>query len=49
LLAITGNNLNSKIYIRADQNLGYGRVMEVVKSINLAGFNQAILVTELNK
>ena len=49
LLAITGNNLNSKIYIRADQTLGYGRVMEVVKSINVAGFNQAILVTELNK
>ena len=49
LLAATNNNLNSKIYIRADQNLGYGRVMEVVKTINAAGFNQVILVTELNK
>lgn len=49
LLAITSNNLNSKIYIRADQNLGYGRVMEVVRSINATGFTQVILVTELNK
>lgn len=49
LLAATNNNLNSKIYIRADQNLGYGRVMEIVKSINATGFNQVILVTELNQ
>jgi len=49
LLATTINNLNTKIYVRADQNLDYGRVMEVVKSINLTGFNQVILVTELAK
>lgn len=49
LLASTNNNLNSKIYVRADQNLDYGRVMEVVKIINAAGFNQVILVTELAK
>ena len=49
LLGMTNNNLDSKIYVRADQNLGYGRVMEVVKTINNAGFTQVILVTELNK
>ncbi|MSP33365.1 MAG: ExbD/TolR family protein [Rickettsiales bacterium] len=49
LLATAVNNLNTKIYVRADQNLDYGRVMEVVKSINLTGFNQVILVTELAK
>lgn len=49
LLATTINNLNTKIYVRADQNLDYGRVMEVVKSINTTGFNQVILVTELAK
>lgn len=49
LLASTANNLNTKIYVRADQNLDYGRVMEVVKSINITGFNQVILVTELAK
>ncbi len=47
LLGTTNNNLNSKIYIRADQGIDYGRVMEVVKTINLGGFNQVVLVTEL--
>jgi biopolymer transport protein TolR len=47
LLQITNNNLSNKIYIRADKNLDYGRVMEVVKTISLAGFNQVVLETEL--
>jgi len=49
LLATTVNNINTKIYVRADQSLDYGRVMEVVKNINITGFNQVILVTELAK
>jgi biopolymer transport protein TolR len=47
LLEITGNNLDNKIQVRADKNLDYGRVMEVVKTISIAGFSQVILVTEL--
>jgi len=47
LLQLTNNNLNSKIYIRADQKIDYGRVMEIIKHINLNGFTQVILVTEL--
>lgn len=47
LLKISNNNLNSKIHVRADKNIDYGRVMEVVKIISLAGFNQVVLVTEL--
>jgi biopolymer transport protein TolR len=49
LLRITNNNLSNKIYVRADQSLDYGRVMEVVKVVNLSGFNQVVLVTELVK
>ncbi len=49
LLGATNSNLNTKIYVRGDQTLDYGRVMEVVKTINVAGFNQVILVTELAK
>ncbi len=49
LLEITDNNLSSKIYVRADKKLDYGRVMEVVKTINIAGFNQVVLVTELTQ
>ena len=48
LLEIAGNNLDRKIFIRADQKLDYGRVMEVVRITNLTGFNQAVLVTELS-
>lgn len=44
---ITAGNLNSKILVRADKKLDYGRVMEVVKTVSLAGFNQVVLVTEL--
>ncbi|MBM5782299.1 MAG: biopolymer transporter ExbD [Pelagibacterales bacterium] len=47
LMEITKNDLNSKIYVQADQTLDYGRVMDVVKTINLGGFSQVILVTEL--
>lgn len=47
LLELTGNNLNNKIFVRADKSLDYGRVMEVVRTINLAGFNQIVLVTQL--
>ena len=48
LLELSKKDLNSKIHIKADQTLDYGRVMSVVKNINLAGFSQVILVTEIN-
>lgn len=47
LLEITDNNLNNKILVRADKKLDYGRVMEVVKTVSLAGFDQIVLVTEI--
>ena len=49
LLEMTGNNLDNKIYVRADKNLDYGRVMEVVRTLSLAGFNQVSLATELSQ
>ncbi len=48
LLELSKKDLNSKIHIKADQALYYGRVMSVVKTINLVGFSQVILVTEIN-
>lgn len=47
LLDISNNNINSKIFVRADTKLDYGRVMEVVRTINSTGFTQVVLVTEL--
>ena len=47
LLQLSGNNLNNKVLVYADKKLDYGRVMEAVKTISSAGFNQVVLVTEL--
>ena len=49
LLELSSNNLNNKIHIRADKSLDYGRVMEIVKTVSLAGFSQVVLVTELSQ
>ena len=48
LLAITNKNIDAKIFVRADTKIDYGRVMEVVKTINATGFTQVVLVTELS-
>ena len=47
LLKITSNNLGTVVYVRADKNIDYGRVMEIVRKINLSGFSKVVLVTEL--
>jgi biopolymer transport protein TolR len=49
LKEISANNLTRKIFVRADKELDYGRVMEVVKTISQAGFSQVVLVTEIPK
>jgi biopolymer transport protein TolR len=47
LKRITNGDKNTTIFIRADQNLDYGRVIKVVSKINLAGFTKVSLVTDL--
>jgi biopolymer transport protein TolR len=47
LVELSGSNLNNKIHVRADKHLDYGRVMEIVRTVNIAGFNQIVLVTEI--
>ena len=37
---------DTRIYVRADKSIEYGRVMEVMGTINNAGFNRVALVTE---
>lgn len=49
LLQLSSNNLGNKILVYADKKLDYGRVMEVVKTVSVAGFNQVVLVTELTQ
>jgi len=47
IIKITNNDFESKIFIRADKSLDYGRVMELLKTLNIGGFKNVMLVTEL--
>jgi biopolymer transport protein TolR len=49
LAAISSGNFSNKIFVRADKNLDYGRVMDVVKAVSVAGFSQVVLVTEMSQ
>ncbi|MEX2642562.1 MAG: protein TolR [Acetobacterales bacterium] len=47
LRAITDNKPDSRIYVRGDRKIAYGRVMEVMGLVNAAGFTRVALVAEL--
>jgi len=47
LLAITANKPDTQIYLRGDQAINYGRVMEVMGTLSAAGFSKVALITEL--
>lgn len=46
LSAITENNKESRIFIKADQGLSYGDVMAIIGSVNKAGYTKVALITE---
>lgn len=45
LSAMTEDNKERRIYVRADQALPYGQVMDVIGSINGAGFRKVALIS----
>ena len=50
--AIVGVNPDVRIFVRGDASINYGRVMEVMGTINSAGYKKVALVTQpvnLNK
>lgn len=49
LLAITNNNPDVRIFVRGDKAIHYGRVMEVMGTVNAAGFRKVALITERMK
>ena len=46
LQPITQNNPDARIFVRGDKSINYGRVMEVMGTLNGAGFNRVALITE---
>jgi biopolymer transport protein TolR len=49
LMAISDRRTDVRIFLRADENLPYGRVMAVMGTVNRAGFKKVALVTKLDK
>lgn len=46
LRAIVGEKVETRIFVRGDRAIAYGNVMQVMSTINRAGFTKVALVTE---
>ena len=46
LNAITDQNTETRIYLRGDRVVAYGRIMEIMSIINSAGYEKVALVTQ---
>ena len=46
LTAITGRKPDARIFVRGDKGIDYGTVMQVVSTINQAGFSKVALLTD---
>ena len=46
LNAITDLNYETRIYIRGDRMVAYGKMMEIMSLINIAGYEKVALVTQ---
>lgn len=47
LKSVTGVNPDTRIFVRGDKSVSYGRIMEVMGTISSAGFNKVALVANL--
>jgi len=47
LKAVTGANPDARIFVRGDKGVPYGRIMEVMGAVNIAGYSKVALVAEL--
>ncbi len=46
LKAITGAKKDTRIFVRGDRSVDYGKIMQVVGEINAGGFSKVALITE---
>jgi biopolymer transport protein TolR len=49
LQAITGQKRDTRIFVRGDKSVDYGKIMQVVGEINAAGFSKVALITDTDK
>ena len=46
ILAISNNRTDTRIYVRGDRTINYGRVLEVMGMLSGAGFSKVALISE---
>ena len=46
LLAISKNRTDTRIYVRGDKTINYGRVLEIMGRLSGAGFSKVALISE---
>ena len=46
LLAISKNRTDTRIYVRGDKTINYGRVLEIMGTLSGAGFSKVALISE---
>ena len=46
ILAISNNRTDTRIYVRGDRTINYGRVLEVMGKLSGAGFSKVALISE---
>jgi biopolymer transport protein TolR len=46
LLAIAKNRTDTRIYVRGDKNINYGRLLEVMGTLSGSGFSKVALISE---
>ena len=49
LMAISKNRTDTRIYIRGDRNINYGRVMEIMGKLSGSGFSKVALLSETKR
>ena len=49
LLAVSKNRTDTRIYVRGDKNLNYGRVIEIMGNLSGNGFTKVALITETKR
>jgi len=49
LKAITHAKMDTRIFVRGDRNLSYGKIMSVVGEVNAAGFSKVALITNVKQ
>ena len=46
ILAVSNNRTDTRIYVRGDKNINYGRVLEIMGMLSGSGFTKVALISE---